>query len=294
MMNDAADSAGPEDSSEDSSFIAHHSSFFDTHAHLDQEDFDADRDEVIAAARRAGVEMVLCVGVSVASSRAACQLARQYGLLAAVGIHPNSTANALPDNWSQIVALAGQLGVVALGETGLDRYRDFAPLERQEEYLDRHLRLSRQTGLPVIIHCRDAQAELLPLLRRAAADGPLRGVMHAFSGDADFAAQCLALGLYLSFAGNVTYSNKKFEPFARSRPPCRRTGCSSRPTVPIWCRKRSAAGSGGTSRPRSCKRPNALPGSAVRRSSSLPPPLRPTPDGCSDCRGPGGKADHYL
>ena len=94
------------------------------------------------------------------------------------------------------MALAGRTGVVALGETGLDRYRDFAPLALQQEYLDRHLRLSRETGLPLVIHCRDAQAELLPMLRAAAADGPLRGVLHAFSGAADFAAECLALGLY--------------------------------------------------------------------------------------------------
>jgi TatD DNase family protein len=211
-MNGAMNANQPGDAAGNASLIPHPSSFFDTHAHLDQEDFDADRGAVIAGCRRAGVEMVLCVGVSAASSRAACELAEQFGLLAAVGIHPNSTAEALPRDWNEIAALAGRSGVVALGETGLDRYRDFAPLATQQEYLDRHLRLSRETGLPVVIHCRDAQSDLLPMLRAAAAAGPLRGVLHAFSGEADFAAECLSLGLYLSFAGNVTYSNKKFEP----------------------------------------------------------------------------------
>jgi TatD DNase family protein len=185
--------------------------YIDTHAHLDQPEFDADRGEVIARARAAGVETMVCPAVSVASSRAALQLAADFGLHAAVGIHPNSTAEAAPDDWRQIVALASEPRVVAVGETGLDRYRDFAPFPLQQEYLDRHLRLARERDLPVILHCRDAQDDLMPMLRAAAARGPLRGVLHAMSGDAAFAAECLGLGLYVSFAGNVTYSNKKFE-----------------------------------------------------------------------------------
>jgi TatD DNase family protein len=100
---------------------------------------------------------------------------------------------------------------VALGETGLDRYWDFAPLALQREYLDRHLRLGQERDVPVILHCRDAQEDLLDALHAAVARGPIRGVVHAFSGDASFAAECIGLGLHVSFAGNVTYSNKKFE-----------------------------------------------------------------------------------
>ena len=144
--------------------------------------------------------------------RAVLQLAENYDLLAAVGIHPNSTAEAAAGDWQRVVALVDHPRVVALGETGLDRYRDFAPLALQQEYLDRHLRLAQERDLPVIIHCRDAAAELMPMLRAAAARGPLRGVLHAFSGDAAWAAECVALGLHVSFAGNVTYSNKKFDP----------------------------------------------------------------------------------
>ena len=139
------------------------------------------------------------------------QLAEEYDLLAAVGIHPNSTAEAAAGDWQRVVALLDHPRVVALGETGLDRYRDFAPLELQQEFLDRHLRLAQERDLPVIIHCRDAAADLMPMLRAAVARGPLRGILHAFSGDAALAAECLALGLHISFAGNVSYSNKKFD-----------------------------------------------------------------------------------
>jgi TatD DNase family protein len=184
----------------------------DTHAHLDQPEFAADCADAIARARAAGVETIVCPATSVASSRAVVQLANVHGVYAAVGIHPNSTHEAAPGDGAQLAAMVGRPRVVALGETGLDRYRDYAPFSLQQDYLDRHLRLAQQYDLPVIVHCRDAQADLLPMLRAAAARGPLRGVIHAFSGDAAFAAECLAMGLFIGFAGNVTYSNKKFEP----------------------------------------------------------------------------------
>ena len=207
---------------QNSSFVIRASSFtamfFDTHCHLDQPEFDADRREAIARARAAGVETILCAAVSAASSQAVLQLAEDHNLLAAVGIHPNSTAEAAADDWQRVAALVNHPRVVAIGETGLDRYRDYSPLSLQEEYLDRHLRLAQQSGLPVILHCRDAAAELMPMLRAAAARGPLCGVLHAFSGDAALAAECVALGLHISFAGNVTYSNKKFDPLRAAAP----------------------------------------------------------------------------
>jgi TatD DNase family protein len=203
-----------------SSLITHHSSLIirkvslvDTHAHLDQEDFDADRAAVVDRAVAAGVERILCVGVDAASSAAAVRLAEEFPqIYAAVGVHPNSAADAAPGDWNRICELLDRPKVVALGETGLDRYWDAAPIEVQKEFFLRHLELSRERTLPVIIHCRDAWDDLLPLLRTAAAAGPLIGVMHAMSGDAAQAAECLALGLHISFAGNVTYKNKKFEP----------------------------------------------------------------------------------
>lgn len=211
MMNDELKDIGREPSSDNSSFNLHPSSFFDTHAHLDQQDFDADRREVVAGARAAGIEGILCVAVSADSSEAVLRLAEEFDLVAAVGIHPNSTAEAAAGDWKRVTALIDHPRVVALGETGLDRYWDFAPISLQQEYLDRHLRLAQEHDLPVILHCRDAAADMMPMLHAAASRGPLRGILHAFSGDAALAAECVALGLHISFAGNVTYLNRKFD-----------------------------------------------------------------------------------
>lgn len=184
----------------------------DTHAHLDAEEFAPDRDDVLARAGQAGVEAIVCPGITVDSSRAAVALAEAHAeVYAAVGIQPNYTAQAAAGDWEWIVRLAAHPRVVAVGETGLDRHWDFAPLDVQRDYFDRHLRLAQDRGLPVIVHCRDAEADLMPMLRRAAAQGPLSGVLHAFSGDRAMAQECLGLGLYVSFAGAVTYRNKKFD-----------------------------------------------------------------------------------
>jgi TatD DNase family protein len=185
----------------------------DTHAHLDVEEFAADRGEVIARAEAAGVTAIVCPAISAASSQSVVELAGRYArLYAAVGIQPNYAAAAGAGDWDRVVALAGRPRVVALGETGLDRYWDYTPFDLQQDYFDRHLRLAHEHDLPVIIHCRQAEADLLPMLRAAASRGPLRGVLHSFSGDAALARQCLDLGLHVSFAGAVTYTNKKFEP----------------------------------------------------------------------------------
>jgi TatD DNase family protein len=153
------------------------------------------------------------VGVTADSSEAAVRLAETFPqIFAAVGIHPNSTASATPDDWRRILQILNHPRVVALGETGLDRHWDDAPFPLQQEYFRRHLLLSRERNLPVIIHCRDASDDLMPILREASEAGPLQGVLHAFSGDAALVAECVSLGLHIGFAGNVTYRNKKFEP----------------------------------------------------------------------------------
>lgn len=186
--------------------------YFDTHVHLDQPEFDADRDAVLRRARQAGVETIVCVGVSADSSRAALSLAETHrDVYAAAGIQPNDCGRAAEGDWQRIIRLAEQPRVVALGETGLDRHWDFTPFDLQQDYFDRHLRLAQRSDLPVVIHCREAEADLMPMLREAAARGPLRGVLHAFSGEAAVAAECIDLGLYVSFAGAVTYTNRKFE-----------------------------------------------------------------------------------
>ncbi len=185
-------------------------SLFDTHAHLDDPQFDADRDDVLARARAAGVETIIAVGTTADTSDLCVRLAEKYSQLrAAVGIQPNYGAQAVAGDWERIVALAGRPGVVAIGETGLDRYWDYTPFDVQQDYFDRHLRLSQQTGLPFIVHTRESDADVLGMLREAHARGPLRGVMHSFTGTAESAAECVALGLYVSFAGMVTFKKSE-------------------------------------------------------------------------------------
>ncbi|MCA9100771.1 MAG: TatD family hydrolase [Planctomycetales bacterium] len=185
--------------------------FFDTHAHLDQGEFDEDRDDVIARAQAAGVTNIVAVGVTATSSRACVDLASRYeGVYAAVGIQPNYTGEVAVDDWDAIVALAragdaAERGIVAIGETGLDRYWDHAPWDVQQDYFDRHVRLSQETGLPFIVHLRDCEADILAMLRDARCRGPLVGIMHSYTGTAAGAAESVELGLYVSFAGMVTF-----------------------------------------------------------------------------------------
>ena len=178
----------------------------DTHAHLDEEAFGADIDEVVQRALEAGVVRVITIGTTAASSRAAVELAKRFDpVCAAVGIQPNYVAGAQPDDWNLIEQLANEAGVVAIGETGLDRYWDYAPLDQQIDSFERHLDLSRRTGKPFVVHCREAEADVVQHLTRASEGGVLRGVMHSFSGDQNTARRCLDLGLFISFAGMLTY-----------------------------------------------------------------------------------------
>jgi TatD DNase family protein len=183
--------------------------WIDTHAHLDDPQFQGDLPAVLERAQAAGVVRILTLGVTAATSVRCLELARQYPFLAAaVGLQPNQVAQAQPGDWEQIVRLASAPEVVALGETGLDRYRQDTPFSLQEEYFRRHLALARQLGKPVVIHCRQAEAEVLRVLREEAErQGPVPGVMHSFTGDIQAAQACLDLGLYLSFAGMVTFKN---------------------------------------------------------------------------------------
>jgi TatD DNase family protein len=178
----------------------------DTHAHLDEHAFATDLDEVLDRARQAGVEAVITIGVTVPTSEAALLLAKEYAPVhAVVGIQPNYVAEAGPDAMSIISALASDPHVVGVGETGLDRYWDYAPLELQREFFREHIALSRKVDKPFVVHCREAEADVVEVLQIAAFDAPLHGVMHSFSGDAATAEICLDLGMYISFAGMVTY-----------------------------------------------------------------------------------------
>jgi TatD DNase family protein len=181
----------------------------DTHAHLDDEKFAADVVEVVSRAAAAGLDRVITIGVDAATSRANVDLASRFPLLrSAVGIQPNHVAEARDGEWEIIRELAGHPTCVAIGETGLDRYWDRAPFPLQEEYFARHLALSRETRKPIIIHCREAEADVVRMLRAEFdSRGPVAGVLHSFTGDAATAKACLDMGLHVSFAGMLTYKN---------------------------------------------------------------------------------------
>jgi TatD DNase family protein len=179
---------------------------FDTHAHLDQPEFDADRAEVLARAREARVQNIIAIGISAETSAACVRLTTEFaGVQAAAGMQPNYLADAKAGDWDRVVAMVGQPGVVAIGETGLDRYWDFTPFDMQQDYFDRHIRLSQERGLPFIVHMRDCDEDILIMLREARQRRPLNGVMHSFTGSRAMADECLAMGLYISFAGMVTF-----------------------------------------------------------------------------------------
>jgi TatD DNase family protein len=174
---------------------------FDTHCHLGLDGLGDPRDEH-ARALLADVTDCLIVGIDAATSAAARDLARTLaGARWSAGLHPND-ADRFAADWDALCALAAQPDCAAIGETGLDFYRDRVPAAAQAASLRAHLALARERGLPVILHCRDAFAALLGELALVA---PVRGVMHCFSGTAEQALAAVALGLHVSFAAPLTY-----------------------------------------------------------------------------------------
>jgi TatD DNase family protein len=183
--------------------------FIDTHAHLDDERIQADLPAVLGRARSAGVSSMIAIATTAPSSAACVALAATHAeVFASVGIQPNHVAEAAADAWDQVAKLVTVKKVVAVGETGLDRHWDHTPFAQQEDFFARHLELARRHRLAVVIHCREAEADTVRMLR-AEFDrhGPVKAVMHSFTGDLATAQACLAMGLHISFAGMVTYKN---------------------------------------------------------------------------------------
>lgn len=178
----------------------------DTHCHLDSDDLRDDLDSVLARAGEAGVERMVSVAVSASSAEFLVGMAAERApVFAAVGVHPCYVHEAAACDWDRVLALVDRPKVVALGETGLDKHWNVAPIDLQQDYFDRHLRLSAATGLPFITHTRDCEPDVFAMLEAARARGPLTGVMHSFTGTPESAARCVEWGLYVSFAGMVTF-----------------------------------------------------------------------------------------
>jgi TatD DNase family protein len=206
----------------------------DTHTHLDFPHFDSDREHVIERAANAGVRAIVNVGADLASSQAAVALAEAYPqVYAAVGVHPHDAKTLTGEMLEELRALASHPKVVAIGEIGLDFYRDLSPRDKQRQAFKQQLALAHEVGKPVVIHDRDAHAEVMATLRRWACpevppeldEGRSRrvedshppsaishqpmGVLHCFSGDLAMAQEAIELGFYISIAGPVTFKNAR-------------------------------------------------------------------------------------
>lgn len=186
----------------------------DTHAHLNFPEFKHEVSSVLGRAKSAGVGKIINVGVDLPTSKTSCDLARRYPeVYATVGIHPHSALDLDIESRGILLAYAGQQKVVAIGEIGLDYYylkrsSQFARYPSREEQIfcfEQMLDLAMETNLPIIIHCREAEADILAILKSYG--GSLRGVLHCFSGDYTFAEKILDIGLAISFTGNITFKN---------------------------------------------------------------------------------------
>lgn len=192
----------------------------DSHAHLDGNQFASDLDEVVKRARDNGVEYILTVGCDLESSRRSLDLALRYpNIYVSVGIHPHDATEADDKAIDELKEMATSVDkVVAIGETGLDFYRDRSPRPAQREAFRRQIRLARELDLPLIIHDRDAHDEVVEIMRDEKA-GEAGGVLHCFSGDIKMARACLDMGFYISFPGTLTYpKNDELREVARALP----------------------------------------------------------------------------
>jgi TatD DNase family protein len=185
---------------------------FDTHAHLHFPDFAPDLGDVLTRARAAGVRRMVTIGTDADTSRAALAIAeRDPDVWASVGLHPHDAAQGDDSVFAELERLAASPRVVALGEMGLDFFRNLSPKPAQEDAFRRQLALARRLRKPVLIHCRDAHAETLAILAEERVN-EVGGIMHCFSGDVAIARRCLDLGLSISLAGPVTYPNARSLP----------------------------------------------------------------------------------
>jgi TatD DNase family protein len=194
----------------------------DTHTHLDFPQFDDDRERVIERAANAGVRAIVDVGTDLASSQAAVALAEAYSqVYAAVGVHPHDAKTLTEEMLEELRALASHPKVVAVGEIGLDFYRDLSPRDKQRRAFQQQLALAREIGKPVIIHDREAHTEVMDILRHWV-EGSHKsvGVLHCFSGDLVMAQEAIELGFYISIAGPVTFKNaRRLRELVRQLPP---------------------------------------------------------------------------
>jgi TatD DNase family protein len=180
---------------------------FDTHAHLDGEEFDEDREQLIRSLPENGVALCLAAAVDLESSAANIALAERYpNILASIGVHPQIAMDIPAGDLEQLKVLAANRRVVVVGEIGLDYYHnDYGPRDLQMRCFEQQLELVRQVRLPAMYHIRDAWGDFMPMVKR----GVPTGVMHCFSGSVEIARECLNAGMVISLAGPVTFKNAR-------------------------------------------------------------------------------------
>lgn len=183
--------------------------FFDSHAHLDDEKFNTDRETVLASMQEYGVSHITNIGDDLASSRRSLVLAKRYPFVyAAVGVHPHNVENMTEKDIDELAMLAEDEKAVAIGEIGLDYYYDNSPRELQKKWFKRQIELALELDMPIAVHNRDSNADCMEILKKYDIK-KIGGVMHCYSGSAEMAQEVIRLGMYISMAGPVTFKNNR-------------------------------------------------------------------------------------
>ena len=182
--------------------------FIDSHAHIQLSQFNGDRDAVLKRAHEAAITTILVIGFDMETSLGAVELAEKHTqIYATVGMHPHDAKDLTPDALKTFRELAAHPKVIALGEMGLDYYRNLSPRPLQKKAFETQLDLAEEMQMPIIIHNRDAYMDILPILE--ARQGKIRGVLHCFTGDVELMHRSLEVGFHIGIGGIVTYPNAK-------------------------------------------------------------------------------------
>ena len=183
--------------------------FIDSHAHLDDERFDDDRETVIKNLKTDQIDIVINIGADIASSKSTLNLAQTYdNIYSVVGVHPHSVSELVGVGLDEIESLARHEKTVAIGEIGLDYYYENSPKQLQKEYFIEQIRLAKKLDLPIVIHSREAVKDTLDIIKSEKSSN-LRGVMHCFSSSVEIAKEYVKLGFYIAIGGVVTFKNAR-------------------------------------------------------------------------------------
>jgi len=192
--------------------------YIDTHCHLDFDSFNDDRETIIQKSIKNKIEAIITIGTNIKSSELSVKLADRFATVyAAVGIHPNDCMEASENSLEKITDLSSHIKVKAIGEIGLDYYRDYTPKDRQMKFFRSQIQIARETNLPVIIHNREAHSDIYNILIEENSKD-LRGVLHSFDGDANFLDSILAYNFFISLTGVITFKNADYDELIKRVP----------------------------------------------------------------------------